>query len=66
MAKASQAERLADLFGDADPFRFVIRGHALIDERLDELLECALLARRRPSCAARAFSERSTFASRSG
>jgi hypothetical protein len=29
MAKASREERLADLFGGADPFRLVVRGHAL-------------------------------------
>jgi hypothetical protein len=66
MAKASRAERLADLFGGADRFRLVIRGHALIDERLDELLAYAYVGESRPSCAARAFSGRSTFASRSG
>jgi hypothetical protein len=48
MAKASQAERLADLFGGADPFRFVIRRHALIDERPDELLECAFVGETPP------------------
>jgi hypothetical protein len=43
MAKAAWAERLADLFGEEDPFRLVIRGHALIDERLDELLAYAFV-----------------------
>jgi hypothetical protein len=48
MAKASRAERPADLFGGADPFRLVIRGHALIDERLDELLAYAYVGERPP------------------
>jgi hypothetical protein len=41
MAQDSRTERLADLFGSTDSFRLVIRGHALIDERLDELLAYA-------------------------
>ena len=48
MAKASREERLADLFGGADPFRLVIRGHALIDERLDELLAYAYVGEAPP------------------
>lgn len=46
MATASRAERLADVFGGADPFRLVIRGHALIDERLDDLLAYAFVGER--------------------
>jgi hypothetical protein len=48
MAKATREERLADLFGGADPFRLVVRGHALIDERLDELLAYAFVGERPP------------------
>jgi hypothetical protein len=48
MAEASREERLADLFGSADPFRLVIRGHALIDERLDGLLAYAFVGERPP------------------
>jgi hypothetical protein len=46
MTTASREERLADLFGGADPFRLVVRGHALIDERLDELLAYAFVGER--------------------
>jgi hypothetical protein len=48
MTEASREERLADLFGGADPFRLVVRGHALIDERLDELLAYAFVDERPP------------------
>ena len=40
-------ERLAALVGDtSDPFRLTIRAHALIDEKLDELLSCAFVGER--------------------
>jgi hypothetical protein len=48
MAKASRTERPADLLGGSDPFRLVIRGHALIDERLDELLAYAYVGEEPP------------------
>src|SRR3954453_20998332 len=46
MTEASREERLADLFGGADPFRLVVRGHALIDDTLDELLAYAFVGER--------------------
>lgn len=46
MARASREQRLADLLDGADPFRLVVRGHALVDERLDELLAYAFVSER--------------------
>lgn len=46
MTEAAREERLADLFGGGDPFRLVVRGHALIDDRLDDLLAYAFVGER--------------------
>ena len=40
-------EQLAALVGNTDNFRLTIRAHALIDEKLDELLSYAFVAERR-------------------
>jgi hypothetical protein len=46
MTEDSSYERLAALAGTEDTFRLAIRAHALIDEKLDELLSYAFVAER--------------------